>query len=306
MAIVEELQEAAARVTARAGDAVVRIGRGWGRGAGVVVADGIIVTNAHNLRGGETTVTFADGRTSTGAVAGVDADGDLAVIKVETSGLSPIPWETGTGAMAVGTPVWGLTALPGGGMRATWGTISALARPFRGPRGRQIPGGLEHTAPLVRGSSGGPVVDSEGRLVGINTHRLERGFYLAVPADAALRERVDALARGESPQRLRLGVAVAPPFAARRLRTAVGLPEREGVLVRGVEEAGPAGRAGLRRGDLIVTAGGRDVRTIDDLYGALDSVAEGASMRLRVVRGADELDVDVSFGEGAPGTDVRA
>jgi serine protease Do len=306
MGLVEELQEAAARVTAAAAPAVVRIGRGWGRGAGVIVSDGVVVTNAHNLRGDETTVTFADGRVSTGVVAGIDTDGDLAVVTVDTSGATPVRWDTGAAEAKIGTPVWGLSRVPGGAVRVTWGTVSAVDRQFRGPRGRQIAGGIEHTAPLVRGSSGGPVVDHEGRLVGINTHRLDRGFYLAVPADAGLRDRIDALARGESPRRVRLGVAVAPPFAARRLRAAVGLPERTGILIRGVEDDGPAGRAGLRRGDLIVTAGGQAVAAVDDLYSVLDGVGEGDTLTVRIVRGTDELDVVVRFGTAGSGVDGSA
>src|ERR1700737_2299986 len=109
MALVEEMQEAAARGLAQAGPAVVRIGRGWGRGAGIVVRDGVVVTNAHNLRGQETTVTFADGRVATGTVAGVDVDGDLAAITVDTSGVTPVPWDPADTDVAVGTPVWALT-----------------------------------------------------------------------------------------------------------------------------------------------------------------------------------------------------
>jgi serine protease Do len=296
MGLVEELQEAAAKVTAQDAAAIVRIGRGWGRGAGVVVADRVVVTNAHNLRGDETTVTFADGRVSTGTVAGIDVDGDLAVVTVDTSGVTPIPWDANTAEVKVGAPVWGLSRVPGGGVRTTWGTVSSVGRQFRGPRGRHIAGGIEHTAPLVRGSSGGPIVDNEGRLVGINTHRLDGGFYLAVPADARLKDRIDALARGESPRRVRLGVAVAPRFAARRLRASVGLPEREGILIRGVAEDSPAGRAGLRTGDLIVRAGGQDVTSVDELYQALDALGEGDTLAVRIVRGTDELDVSVSFG----------
>jgi serine protease Do len=306
MALVEELQEAAGRVVAQAAPAVVRIGRGWGRGAGIVVADGIVVTNAHNLRGQETTVTFADGRTATAAVTGVDVDGDLAVLTVDTSGVTPLPWDPTTAEVNVGTPVWAIGTVPGGGVRVTMGTVSAVGQHFRGPRGRHIAGSVEHTAPLVRGSSGGPIVDSDGRLIGINTHRLDGGFYLAVPAGAALKERVDALARGESPRRVRLGVAVAPPAAASKLRAAVGLPEREGVLIRGVEADSPAGRAGLRTGDLIVAGGGQEIASVDDLYRTLDGVAEGDTLSLRIVRGADELDVSVSFGTTGTGAEGSA
>jgi serine protease Do len=306
MAFVEELQEASAKVVAQAGPAVVRIGRGWGRGAGIVVADGVVVTNAHNLRGQETTVTFADGRVSTGAVTGVDIEGDLAVLTVETSGITPVAWDPAAVDVKVGTPVWALSSIPGGGVRVTIGTVSAVGQHFRGPRGRHIAGSVEHTAPLVRGSSGGPIVDSEGQLIGLNTHRLDGGFYLAVPAGAELKGRVDALARGESPRRLRLGIAVAPPFAARKLRAAVGLPERDGILIRGVEEDSPAARAGLRAGDLIVSAGATTVTSVDDLYQALDSVGEGDTLALRIVRGSEELDVSVGFGPATTGAEGSA
>ena len=152
---------------------------------------------------------------------------------------------------------------PGGrGLRTSFGLVTATGRSFRGPRGRRIRGSIEHSAPLPRGSSGGPLVDVEGRLLGINSVRMEGGLLLALPADAALRGVADALGRGEAPARPRLGLALAPPRAARRMRAAVGLPEREGLLVRGVEAGSPAERAGLQQGDLLVAAGGRPLRRL--------------------------------------------
>ena len=101
---------------------------------------------------------------------------------------------------------------PGGrGLRVTFGFVSGIDRTFRGPRGLRITGSLEHTAPLLPGSSGGPVLDAEGQLLGINTNRLGEGFYLAIPADEALRGRVDALARGESVRRRRSLASPSPP-----------------------------------------------------------------------------------------------
>ncbi|MBO0731620.1 MAG: PDZ domain-containing protein, partial [Acidimicrobiaceae bacterium] len=184
---------------------------------------------------------------------------------------------------------------PGGGVRLTSGAVSAVDRSFRGPRGRLIVDALEHTAPLGRGSSGGPIVDSEGRLLGVNTHRLGEGFYAAVPATAELRDRLQGLAQGVSPVRLRLGIAVAPTGAARRLRSAVGLPERDGVLVRGVEEGGPAASAGIASGDLIVSAGGRQVAGFDDLLRALDGVGDDRTLVVGIVRGVEEREVTVTF-----------
>ena len=147
--------------------------------------------------------------------------------------------------------------------------MSSVARAFRGPRGRRISGSVEHTAPLAPGSSGSPLVDGEGRLLGLNTNRLGGGFYLALPADEALRGRVAALQRGESAERPRLGIGIAPSWVALRMRRAVGLPDREGVLVREVEPDSPAARAGISEGDLIVEAGGRPITEPDDVYDAL-------------------------------------
>jgi serine protease Do len=296
MSALEELEQAIGQVAGQVGGAVVGIGRGWGRGSGVVVADGRVVTNAHNLRGDEVTVVFADGRAVTGQVQGVDVDGDLAVIAVDTAGATPVTWADGT--VLVGAVVFAL-ASPGGRRRITAGLVSAVDRAFRGPRGRRIAGSIEHTAPLARGSSGGPVVNRAGQLVGINTHRLGEGFYLALPADAELRQRIDALARGEVPTRPRLGVGIAPAGVARRLRRAVGLPERDGLLVRVVEEGGPADRAGVQAGDLIVSVDGQPVTDADQLYQALDRVS-GERLALGIVRGVDERTVTVSFGPDGP------
>ena len=292
MAVLEDLSTAIRGAADRVGPAVVGLGRGWGRGSGVVTAPGTVLTNAHNLRGDELTVNFADGRSETGTVAGVDVDGDLAVISVETGDTEPLEWGDPS-ALDLGSPVIALANPGGRGLRATLGFVSATGRSFRGPRGRRIRGSIEHTAPLPRGSSGGPLVDPEGRLLGLNSVRMDGGLILALPADEALRERAGQLARGEAPERPRLGIAIAPPHVARRLRRAVGLPEREGLLVRWVEDGSPASRAGIEKGDLIVAAAGQPVSRVDDLEPHLT----GDSLTLTVVRGADERDVDVRLAE---------
>ena len=295
MAILDEIQENIARLAEGAGSSVVGIGQRWGAGSGIVLDGARVLTNAHNVRGGEVTVTFADGRTAVGAVAGHDIDGDLAVIEADTGAAPALPWATGTPA-GIGMPVFAVANPGGRGLRVTFGFVSGIDRAFRGPRGVRITGSLEHTAPLLPGSSGGPVLDAEGRLLGINTNRLGEGFYLAIPADEALRGRVGALARGESAAPPRLGIAITPRHMARRLRRAVGLPEADGLLIREVIEASPAARAGLAAGDLIVAAGGQPVRALDDLFGALQA-ARGGSVELTVMRGTDERSVQVVLGE---------
>jgi len=290
MSVIEELQTAAATVAERIGAATVAIGRDR-RGTGIVFADGQVLTNAHNLRDRTTEVTFPDGRTAQGEVLGADQEGDLVVLAVDTTGAAAPEWATAE-------PVLGQVVFAAArgrhGLRVSFGLVSGTGRSFRGPRGRRIAGSVEHTAPLARGSSGGPLVDAEGRLLGINTRRLGDGFYLAMPADAALRERVERLAAGEAPVRRRLGIAVAPPFVARRLRRAVGLPERDGLLVRGVEDDSPAAAAGLMTGDLVVSANGRELHAPDDLWAVLDGL-DGGVVSVGIVRGVDELTVEVTL-----------
>lgn len=304
--MLQELESMLQTVADLAGPSTVAIGRDP-RGCGVVIAPGQVLTNAHLLRDRTTQVTFADGRAVQASVVAADLDGDHAVLAVDTGAATPLTWSDTA-------PVTGQVVVAAArgrhGLRVTTGTVSAVDQAFRGPRGRRIPGGIEHTAPLARGSSGGPLLDSHGRLVGINTLRLGHGFTLARPGDAALRARVADLARGRTPVTPRLGVALAPAEVAARLRRAVGLPEREGLLVRGVVADGPADRAGIREGDLLVAAAGRPLRTVDDLAGVLDTHDPAAPLTVGFVRGVDDQQVEVRFTadpdpggpEGAPGT----
>jgi len=293
-AVLEALEEAVAAAAERVGPAVVGLGRGWGRGSGVVIAEGRVMTNAHVLRGDEVAVRRADGEVALGRVAGLDEALDVAVIAADTGGAPAVTWEpAAVDELRAGRAVFALANPGGRGLRTTFGLVTATGRSFRGPGGRRIGGSIEHSAPLPRGSSGGPLVDADGRLLGINSVRMEGGLLLALPADAALRSVADQLGRGEVPARPRLGLALAPPRAARRLRAAVGLPEREGLLVRGVEAGSPADSAGLRQGDLLVAAGGRELDGVDALLDALEAAT--GELPLTVVRGTEEREVIAHF-----------
>jgi serine protease Do len=252
-----------------------------------VIAPGRVLTLASRLRADEVEVVLASG-TAEGTVLATDPDLDVAVIEVDTGDAPVLDWSDAT--VAIGTPVVALGDPGGSGLRATAGAVSAAPLTLRGRRGRPLPGVIEHTAPLPRGAGGGPLLDADGRMLGINARRHDGGLILALPS-AELRPRVEALLGGESGPPRRLGVAILSPRAARRMRSAVGLPEREGLLVRAVEEEGPAGRAGVSRGDLLVGIGDRPVETVEDLYAALDEAT--GPLPLRVVRGADELELTV-------------
>jgi len=294
MEVLKSFQEAIAGAAERVGPSVVGLGRGWGLGSGVVIGEGQVLTNAHNVKREQVTVVFADGRRETGEWSAADPDLDLAVISVDTGAAPPIAWDPDE-APGTGTPVLALANPGGRGLRTTLGFVTSDGRSFRGPRGRRIAGAIEHTAPLPRGSSGGPLVAVDGNLLGLNALRLDGGLILGVPATAAVKERVASMARGEAPASPRLGVAIAPPRAARRMRRAVGLPERPGLLVRAVEDGSPAAAAGIEAGDLLAAANGTELAGVDALYELLDSAAGGGSLELTVVRGTEERAVTVSF-----------
>ncbi|NLV54111.1 MAG: serine protease [Acidimicrobiales bacterium] len=292
MSALSEIAAATRRAHDRAAPGTVSIGRDP-RGTGIVVGANRVLTSAHNLRDRTTEVGFADGTRHQGAVVGVDADHDVVVLDVPTGDVAALPWRDdplgpGDAVFAVGRGR--------GGTRVTPGFVSGVDRTFRGPRGRRVQGAVEHTAPLARGSSGGPLVDGDGRLAGINTHRLGDGFYLALPTDTDLRGRVDALLEGRSPRSRVLGVVIVPGPKAARARRRVGLPDLDGLLVHDVVPGTPAAAAGIAEGDLITAVGGATVATVDQLWDALDAAGAGVQDR------GDDLTIEVTL---VRGTDER-
>lgn len=283
--ILEQLSQEIAGAAERVGASVVGLGRGWGRGSGVVVAPGLVLTNAHVLRGEEVAIRLRSGDTVAGRVAGFDPDLDVAVIAAETQDAPVITWQPeALEAVHVGTPVFALADPGGRGLRTTLGFVSAPGRSFRGPRGRRVTGMIEHTAALPRGASGGPIVDAQGRLLGLNTVRVEGGLILALPADGGLKGRIESLGRGEAPRRPHLGVAIA---ASRHGRS------QRGLTVRAVQEGSAAARAGIRPGDVLIGAGGRALTQLDDLLDALE--AASGPIEVVIIRGAEQLTVSVEL-----------
>ena len=305
MSVVAEIGLAARAVAERVDGAVVSIGTDR-RGSGVVIAPNRVVTNAHNLADRTSWVTFADGQARQGRVLGSDIDGDLAVLEVDTATITPVALPDPAAGEADGNAVGAELAAAGlgdlvlaasrsnDGLRLTVGFVSGTGRSFRGPRGRRIVGGIEHSAPLARGASGGPLLSPEGVLLAINTHRVDRGFYLARPTDAAMLRRLEDLQAGKTVRTRVLGVALAPADVAARLRRSVGLSERTGLLVRAVEPESAAGRAGMGEGDLLVRAGNTELLSVDDLHRALAEMADD-SLVVGILRGAEELTVTVVF-----------
>jgi serine protease Do len=278
-----------AGIAERVGGSVVGIGIRRG-GSGVVIGPGRVLTLARNVGGVDHVEVYAGGEDLTGRVIGRDEQVDAAIIAIEAD-LPAITWSDAHAGL--GTPVVALGDPAGRGLRATPGVVASAPRSVRGPRGRLIEGVLEHTAPLPRGSGGGPLVDADGHVLGLNAVRRPGGLILAWPA-SVLRPAAEALAAGTHRPPHRLGIAVATPAVARRLRAAVGLPPADGLLVQGVREGSAADAAGVRRGDLIVEAAGRPVAGIDDLYAALDDAGPG-TLPLGVLRGADRVELTATL-----------
>jgi S1-C subfamily serine protease len=265
--------------------ATVSIGRDH-RASGFVVAPNLVVTNAHALRDRTVLVTFPDGRAVQGEVRAADGDGDLAVIAVDTGNITPLMWSEVA-------PAPGNVVVSGHGRSGiAVGFVGVRTSSFRGPKGRIVADAFEHGTAINRGASGGPVVDINGRLVGINTARTHAG-YRAVVASSAVRSRIEALSNGESVERPTLGIAIVEPAAAARVRSAAGLAPRDGVLISAVGDGSPAATAGLSQGDLIVAIDGRAISSVDDVHRALDTGTTEVSVV--AVRGETERTVTVSF-----------
>jgi S1-C subfamily serine protease len=266
-----------------------------GTGSGFLLApDGYIVTNSHVVRGAERLeVSFTDGETRSARLVGDDPPTDLALIRVEDSGLAHA--ELGDSAslrpgqlvVAIGSPL---------GFQSTVsaGVVSSPRRALRSREGRLIEDVIQHTAPLNPGSSGGPLVDSRRRVVGVNTAIIApaQGIGFAVPANTATWVVTEILARGRV-RRAWLGIGGRTRPLGRRLVLHHGLEADRAVEVLTVDEGGPAAKAGIKEKDILVEFDGRAVASIDDLHRALAARPIGEPVRVMVVRWSEKIELEI-------------
>ena len=253
---------------------------------------GIVVTAEHTVRAEDgLTVETPDGRSHPATLIGRDAGTDLAVLK--TSDLDGPPAPRGDdGALRVGHMVLAL----GYGPRASWGVISALGPRWRTWRGGEIDRLVRLDLVLYPGFSGGPLVDAAGHVVGVNTSALARDSRLAVPVTTVGRV-VDELLRQGHVSRGYLGIGMQPVRLPDGLRAALGLPGDGGLIVVTVEPDGPAARAGLLLGDVLVALDGVPTADLDDVQGRLGGDRIGTTATARVVRAGARAEVRVTVGE---------
>jgi S1-C subfamily serine protease len=270
-----------------------------GAGSGVVIApDGYILTNDHVVRQADRLIiTLTDGTNLRATLVGKDPATDLAVVRADGSDLKcatlgdSASLRVGQLVIAMGNPF---------GFQSTvsTGVVSALGRAFRSHEGRLIENIIQHTAPLNPGNSGGPLLDSKGRIMGINTAiiMMAQGIGFSIPANTA-RWIVSQLLRYGKVRRAFLGIAGRPRPLDRRLMRFHNLLNHHAVEVLSVDPESPAGKAGMLVGDLIAAIQGKRVLTVDDLHRFLAEWPIGEPVILTVLRGKEKLKVTVKPSE---------
>jgi S1-C subfamily serine protease len=278
---------------------VARRGRGQrevpGHGSGFIFTpDGFILTNSHVVHDAtRIDAAFADGTRLRAELVGDDPDTDLAVVRTEPYSAA-VAALGDSGCLRVGQLVVAIGNPLGFESTVTAGVVSALGRSFRSVTGRLIDDVIQTDAALNPGNSGGPLVDSAGRVVGVNTAVIlpAQGICFAVGSNTAKFVAGQLIRHGRI-HRGRIGVAGQNVPLVRLARRAHGLDAKNGVLVTGVEAGSPAERAGIEAGDIVVGFDGKAVTGIDDLHRLLVTERIGARTTITVLRRADKLELAI-------------
>ena len=281
----------------RVGPAVVHVialradGKPRGQGSGVIFTpDGYVLTNAHVVAGAaRLRAAFTDGQMLDAMLVGEDAATDTAVLRLSGNGLpyaelgSSATLRVGQMVVAIGNPL-------GFQCTVTAGIVSALGRTLRTPSGRNLDSVIQTDAPLNPGNSGGPLVSGAGRVVGINTATIApaQGICFAIGIDTAVWV-ATRLMRDGRVRRSRLGLGGQTVPIDTRVRRFHALAQSSGVLVLEVVDGGPAARAGVERGDVIVGFDDASVGGVDDLHRALTEERAGRPVLLTALRRAEKL-----------------
>ena len=292
--MLDELSEALAQNVQSAGPSVVRVeGRRRLPASGIVWSeDGIVVTASHVLKRDDNIVVgLANGEAAKATLVGRDPGADLAVLRVDTGELSPARWLAED--MRVGHLVLAL-GRPGRTVQATLGIISALGDSWRTATGGQVDRYLQTDVVMYPGFSGGPLVNSDGRILGLNTSALLRGVSLTVPTSTVERTVSTLLEHGRM-RRGYLGVSTQPVRLPEN--SAEELGQETALLIVNVESGSPADKGGLLLGDTIVKLGDVAIRHHDDLLSQLTTGRVGQKSPLTIVRGGEIRTLNVTIGE---------
>ncbi|MDB5331811.1 MAG: HtrA2 peptidase [Phycisphaerales bacterium] len=273
-----------------------------GSGSGFIFTpDGLILTNSHVVHGATTiSVTLSDGRSFPGKLVGEDPETDLAVLDINAPNLSSVEFGD-SGAIQVGQLVVAIGNPYGFQYTVTAGVVSNLGRSMRSQTGRLIDGIVQTDAALNPGNSGGPLVNSRGQVIGVNTAIIAgaQGICFAIPGDTA-QFVASRLIRDGRIRRSYIGVGGQTVPLHRRVVRFFALPVESGVMVTSMEPNSPAAKTDLAEGDVIVEADGQPIPTIDALHKLLTEEQVGEPMPLTVIRRTEKLEIMVTPGESKP------
>ena len=294
VSVVEAVGPAVVSITSGRGGSDAGLGA-TSAGSGVIIApDGYALTNDHVVHGaGRLSATLTDGRALDAMLIGEDPSTDLALVRLSGTDL-PVAELGRSAGLRVGQLVVAIGNPLGFQSTVSAGVVSALGRSFRSSTGRPIENVIQTDVALNPGNSGGPLVDSAGRVVGINTAiiAMAQGLSFAVPIDTATWVIGELLGHGRV-RRGWLGLVAQTRPIARAQGRRLALPGESVVEIIAVEPAGPAAAAGLRPGDRILAIDGHPTATVDELHRRLRAVTIGAPIEVSVLRGDDRTLVAV-------------
>ena len=297
--VLDAYSHAVTSVVDAVGPAVVSVSLRHGGGSGVLFTpDGYLLTNAHVVgRAASVKIGLPDGSTHEGNVVGTDPATDLAVVHIDGAHLPAA--ELGTSSkLRVGQLVVAIGNPLGFSFTVSAGVVSALGRTLRAQDGRLMDAIIQSDVALNPGNSGGPLVDSQARVVGINTAVIlgAQGLSFSVPVDTARWVLAELMQHGRV-RRGVLGLAAQTRPIDRRLARQLGLSQKTGVELMEVLPDKPAVRAGLRAGDILLSLDGTTVQTVDEVHRLLGASSIGRSMVSKVLRGTSVLDLPVTPSE---------
>jgi S1-C subfamily serine protease len=263
--------------------------------SGVIWRPGVIVTASHTVaRDEDITIALADGSTVPATLAGRDETTDLAVLRAESAAAPPAE-RAEPGALRVGHLVLAV-GRPGPDVTASLGVVSAVGGEWRTWQGGRIDRFVRLDLAIYDGFSGGALVEAGGRVLGINTSGLARATALTIPTSTVDRV-TDQLLSGGTVARGYLGIASQPVRLPEGLQRSLGLESDIGLVIVNVEPDGPAGRAGVLLGDVLLALDGTSVRDPSDVLAALGSERVGKPLAARLLRGGQPVTVSITVGQ---------
>lgn len=280
----------------RAGQNVVSIVEGGETGvSGTIWREGVVVTAAHTLRGrDEVTLVLPSGDTTTAKLVGRDPGTDIAALRFSASGAGKAQFAP-LQDLKVGHVVLAIGRRPKSGVTASYGIVSAIGEGFRTWSGGRIDIGLRLDLSPYRGFSGGTLIDSQGRMIGINTSGPRRSV-LTIPNTTVDRVVAQLLEKGHI-ARGYIGVGVQPVEITESLRRSAGIKQEAGLVLLMVSPGGPAEKAGLLVGDILLTVNGTSVSDPRELQAVLDSENVGKQLKITVLRGGKPIEITLTIAE---------